>query len=184
MTDAITPTRSDEPEDLLAWPSPAPSPDDGWDSNAATWNGPFRRPGAIRFGASGRTRLEAWGKPGYLHRDDGPALLWHAGGRIKQAWYRHNQRYNPTLAEQQAWRGAEERTGSPFHYPDRTAFRAAQAIDPALAQNRPPPIEATLRAAGKWDPHFAFARVGGIKDAAAAAAAARAAPRARESESR
>ena len=157
-----------EPEDLLAWTVPAFSPADGWD-DAPRANGPSRRPSAIRFAPSGRTRSEMWGQVGAFHRFDGPALIWRVGSEIRQAWYRHGSHYKPTVEEDTAWTATEARQGGPFRYPDREAFRAAQAKDPSLSIpiQQPPDMEAVLRASGRYNPPTA--RPNGVKAAAARA---------------
>jgi hypothetical protein len=164
-------TQYDEPEDLLAWTVPAFSPADGWDDTPG-YNGPFRRPSAVRFAPSGRTRAEIWGQVGMFHRTNGPALIWRVGSEIRQAWYRHGSRYKPTFEEDAAWTSTEAQQGGPFRYADRDAFKAAQARDPSLtpqppALPQPPDMEAVLRATGRWTPPTQ--RPGGVKAAAAAA---------------
>jgi hypothetical protein len=159
-------------DDAFAWPVPAFSPADGWD-DTPRYNGPFRRPSAIRFAPSGRTRKEIWGQEGAFHRTDGPALIWRVGSEIRQAWYRHGSRYKPTVEEETTWTATEARQGGPFRYADRDAFKAAQARDPSLTP-QPPDMEAVLRATGRWTPPTQ--RPGGVK-AAVAAARAKAVPR-------
>jgi hypothetical protein len=157
-----------ESEDLLAWPVPAVSPADGWD-DTPRFNGPFRRPSAIRFAPSGRTRSEMWGLVGAFHRTDGPALIWRVGSEIRHAWYRHGSHYKPTVEEDTAWTATETQQGSPFRYADRDAFKTAQAKDPSLSIQQPPDMEAALRATGRYTPPTH--RPGGVKAAAAAARA-------------
>lgn len=169
LFDSLELDRADwqQPLPPQSWPAPAATEADGWDDRPRDF-GPFRRPGAVRFAPSGRTVLETWGWAETPHREDGPAVIWRARGRIRQAWYRYGKPHTPTAHETEAWAKTEAAQGGAFRYPDRRAFQKAQAADPA--RDRPPTAEAFLRARGLPVPPIPY-RPNGIKAAVARASA-------------